>query len=399
MLLTDFMHFTLHTIMAHKLRSSLTASGIAVGVIAVVLLTSIGQGVHQYVLAEFTQFGSHIVAINPGKTTTHGASIGVFGNTQPLTIEDAIALEKLSNARAVVSFVQGNVDVESRDKTRRTNIYGTTHDFPEAFRFELQSGRFLPAGDPRRGGAYAVLGSKLKTELFGDKSALGERIRIGGQAFRVIGVMASKGQVLGFDMDDTVYVPIATCMDLLNMDSLMEIDILYKAQANVEHFVEQITHRLSKRHGREDFTITTQEQMLEVLGDILEILTMIVAALGAISLFVGGIGILTIMTISVTERTSEIGLLRALGAKRQHILMLFLGEATILAGLGGLAGLSIGLTIVTTLKLALPDLPVDTAWNYNILAEVVCILTGLVAGMLPAKHAADLNPVDAMRAE
>lgn len=395
----DFMHFTLHTIMAHKLRSSLTAAGIAVGVTAVVLLTSIGQGIHQFVLSEFTQFGSHIVAINPGKTTTHGASIGVFGNTQPLTIDDAVALEQLSNATAVVSFVQGNVDVEARDRTRRTTIYGTTHEFPEAFRFELQSGRFLPPGDPRRGGSQAVLGSKLKAELFGDKNALGQRVRIGGQSFRVTGVMASKGQVLGFDMDDSVYIPVATCMDLLNQDSLMEIDILYKAQTNVDHFVKQITERLSKRHGREDFTITTQEQMLEVLGDILDILTMAVAALGAISLFVGGIGILTIMTISVTERTSEIGLLRALGAKRQHILLLFLGEATVLAALGGLLGLSIGLTIVTTLKLALPNLPVETAWNYNILAELVCVITGLLAGILPAKHAADLNPVDAMRAE
>lgn len=399
MLLHDFMHFTLHTITAHKVRSSLTAAGIVIGVTAVVLLTSIGQGIHQFVLSEFTQFGTNIVAINPGKTTTHGAAIGVFGNTQPLTIDDAVALERLSNAKAVVSFVQGNVDVEAGVKTRRTTIYGTTHAFPEAFRFTLQSGRFLPKGDPQRGGSYAVLGSKLKTELFGNRNALGERIRIGGQAFRVIGIMAAKGQVLGFDLDDTVYIPVATCMDLLNQDSLMEIDILYTAQTDIEHFVEQITHRLSKRHGREDFTITTQEQMLEVLSSILDILTLAVAALGAISLFVGGIGILTIMTISVTERTSEIGLLRALGAKRQHILWLFLGEATVLAALGGLVGLALGLSLVTTLKLALPALPVETAWNYNFLAEIVCILTGLIAGLLPAKHAADLNPVDAMRAE
>lgn len=399
MLLHDFMHFTLHTITAHKVRSSLTAAGIVIGVTAVVLLTSIGQGIHQFVLSEFTQFGTNIVAINPGKTTTHGAAIGVFGNTQPLTIDDAVALERLSNAKAVVSFVQGNVDVEAGVKTRRTTIYGTTHAFPEAFRFTLQSGRFLPKGDPQRGGSYAVLGSKLKTELFGNRNALGERIRIGGQAFRVIGIMAAKGQVLGFDLDDTVYIPVATCMDLLNQDSLMEIDILYTAQTDIEHFVEQITHRLSKRHGREDFTITTQEQMLEVLSSILDILTLAVAALGAISLFVGGIGILTIMTISVTERTSEIGLLRALGAKKQHILWLFLGEATVLAALGGLVGLALGLSLVTTLKLALPTLPVETAWNYNFLAEIVCILTGLIAGLLPAKHAADLNPVDAMRAE
>jgi putative ABC transport system permease protein len=211
--------------------------------------------------------------------------------------------------------------------------------------------------------------------------------------------MAAKGQVLGFDLDDTVYIPVATAMDLLNLDGLMEIDIMYQAQTNLEHFVEQVTYRLSKRHGREDFTITTQEQMLDVLGSILDILTMIVASLGAISLFVGGIGILTIMTISVTERTGEIGLLCALGAKRRHILWLFLGEATILAAIGGLLGLATGLGIVAGLKILLPGLPVETAWDYNILAELVCVVTGLLAGILPAKHAADLNPVDAMRAE
>ncbi|MGD8525800.1 MAG: ABC transporter permease [Thioalkalispiraceae bacterium] len=399
MLIHDFVHFTLHTIISHKMRSSLTAAGIAVGVTAVVLLTSIGQGIHQYVLSEFTQFGSHIVAINPGKTTTHGAAIGVFGNTQPLTIDDAVALQQLSNATAVVSFVQGNVDVETSGKLRRTTVYGTSHEFPEAFRFHLQTGKFLPAGDMRRGGNYAVLGHKLKQELFAESNPLGQRVRIGGQSFRVIGVMAAKGQVLGFDLDDTVYIPVATAMDLLNLDGLMEIDIMYQAQTNLEHFVEQVTYRLSKRHGREDFTITTQEQMLDVLGSILDILTMIVASLGAISLFVGGIGILTIMTISVTERTGEIGLLCALGAKRRHILWLFLGEATILAAIGGLLGLATGLGIVAGLKILLPGLPVETAWDYNILAELVCVVTGLLAGILPAKHAADLNPVDAMRAE
>jgi putative ABC transport system permease protein len=399
MLLRDFLSLTGGSLIAHRLRTFLTTLGIAVGIAAVMLLTSIGEGIHQFVLSEFTQFGTTIVGINPGRTTTHGASTGVFGTVRPLTIEDAEALKRLPFARAVVPFVQGNAEVEAGNRRRRTSIYGAGPEMPEAFSMYVQSGRFLPHDDPTAPRALAVLGSKLRQELFGDRNPLGQRIRVGGNRYRVIGVMEPKGTVLGFDLDDTVYIPAARGLELFNRDSLFEIDLLYKKTAKADTVVAGIKKLLIARHGREDFTVTTQEQMLDVLGSILNILTFAVGAIGGISLLVGAIGIVTIMTIAVNERTSEIGLIRALGARRSQVLSLFLGEAIVLAAVGGIAGLLLGVGVANLLHLALPALPVHTPWVFVVAAEAVAMLIGLAAGVLPAQRAARLDPVEALRAE
>ncbi len=395
----DFIHLAGSSLIAHRLRSALTALGIAVGVGAVVLLTSIGEGVREYVLAEFTQFGTTLVAINPGRTTTHGVSMGVFGTERPLSIEDAEALGQLSFVEAMVPFVQGNAEVEAGNRRRRTTIYGAGPQMPEAFRMHVQSGVFLPDDDPMAPRALAVLGSKLRQELFGYRNPLGQRITIGGNRYRVVGVMEPKGQVLGFDLDDTVYIPAARALELFNRETLLEIDLLYRSSADVDKVVEGVRRTLIARHGREDFTITTQEQMLEVLGSILHVLTFAVGAIGGISLLVGAIGIVTIMTIAVNERTSEIGLIRALGARQSQVLGLFLGEATVLAAIGGLGGLAIGVGFARMLHLALPGLPVFTPWSYVVAAEVLAVLIGILSGILPASRAARLDPVEALRAE
>jgi len=399
MLVRDFLRLTGGSLVAHRLRTFLTTLGIAVGIAAVMLLTSIGEGVHQFVLSEFTQFGTTIVGINPGRTTTHGASTGVFGTVRPLTIRDAQALARLPFARAVVPVVQGNAEVEARNLRRRTTVYGVGPEMPEAFSMKVQSGHFLPHDDPTAPRALAVLGSKLRQELFADGNPLGQRIRIGGNRFRVVGVMEPKGTVLGFDLDDTVYIPAARGLELFNRDSLFEIDLLYRKDVTADTVAKGIKKLLIARHGREDFTVTTQEQMLDVLGSILNILTFAVGAIGGISLLVGAIGIVTIMTIAVNERTSEIGLLRALGARRSQVLSLFLGEAIVLAAVGGIAGLVLGVGIANLLHLALPALPVHTPWFFVVLAEAVAVLIGLAAGVLPAQRAARLDPVEALRAE
>lgn len=395
----DFIRLTGTSLLAHKLRSFLTMLGIAVGIAAVVLLTSIGEGIHQFVLKEFTQFGTTIVAINPGKKTTYGLTTGVFGTTRPLTIEDVEALKRLPYAKSVVGFVQGNAEVEGNSRSRRTTVYGAGHDFPEAFTMPVQIGRFLPPDDPIAPRAFAVLGHKVKKELFGHINPLGHRIRIGGDRYRVIGVMESKGQVLGFDLDDTVYVAMARGLELFNRDGLVEIDIMYDEGTRVEEVVKGIKRLLIARHGSEDFTITTQQQMLDVLGSILNILTFAVAAIGGISLLVGGIGIITIMTISVTERTPEIGLIRALGAKHSQILSLFLGEAVVLSAIGGFAGLVVGIGVGQLLTFAIPALPVHTTWFFVLLAEALAVVIGLISGVMPARHAAKMDPVEALRAE
>jgi putative ABC transport system permease protein len=244
-----------------------------------------------------------------------------------------------------------------------------------------------------------VLGSKLRQELFAYRNPLGQRITIAGNRYRIIGVMEPKGQVLGFDLDDTVYIPAARALELFNRETLFEIDVMYRANASVERVVEGIKRTLLARHGREDFTVTTQEQMLDVLGSILNVLTFAVAAIGGISLLVGAIGIVTIMTIAVNERTGEIGLMRALGARQAQIMGLFLGEAAVLAAIGGLAGLVMGLGVASLLRLALPELPVHTPWIYVVLAEVLAVVLGIISGILPARRAARLDPVEALRDE
>ena len=399
MLLRDNITLAVQALVGQRMRSFLTALGIAVGIAAVVLLTSLGQGIHRFVLAEFTQFGTNLIGITPGKTSTTGFSGAVISNVRPLSLDDALALARLPRVVAMVPVVQGNAAVEYGQRSRRTYVFGVGAAVPVVWQMDVAQGRFLPDDDPRTARAFAVLGSKVKTELFGSGNPLGRRVRIGSERYRVMGVMESKGQLLGFDLDDAVYIPAARALALFNRESLMEIDLLYAEGSSSEDVARRAKRLLISRHGSEDFTIVTQDQMLEVLGSVLNILTIAVGALGGISLFVGGVGILTIMTIAVRERTSEIGLLRALGAGRRQILVLFMGEAMVLAALGGLVGLGIGAGGAWILGRAVPALPTHTSWTYVILSELLAVVIGLLAGVLPARHAARLDPIEALRAE
>ena len=399
MQLNDAIKLSLGAVFSHRLRSFLTALGIAVGIASVVLLTSLGEGVHQFVLSEFTQFGTNLIGITPGKTTTTGFSGALISNVRPLSIEDAEFLQRIPTVIAAVPVVQGNAPVKFGKRSRRTYIFGVGAQAPAVWRFNVAMGRFLPADDPRVPRAFTVLGSRVRDELFGTLNPLGRRVRIGGESYRVIGVMESKGQMLGFDLDDAVYIPTGRAQALFNRESLMEIDLLYTAGNSADQVANAVRSALIARHGTEDFTITTQEQMLDVLGSVLNILTLAVGALGGISLLVGGVGILTIMIIAVNERTAEIGLLRAIGAERGHILVLFIGEAVMLAGIGGLAGLIIGAGGAWLLGVTIPALPTHTPWLFVVLAEGLATLIGLLSGVVPAFHAATLDPIEALRAE
>ncbi len=395
----DFATFTLAAIRAHRTRSLLTVTGIGIGVAAVVLLTAIGEGVHRFVLAEFTQFGTNLIAISPGKTSTFGMSGAIISNVRPLSLNDAEALRRLPEVEAVVPMVQGNAAVEAGEHSRRTTVFGVGARVPEVWQMRPAFGRFLPEEESGQARAFAVLGAKLQRELFAHASPLGQRVRVGGEPFRVLGVMEPKGQMLGFDLDDSVFIPISRALAMFNRDSLMEIDVLYAAEASSAAVATRTREMLKRRHGAEDFTITTQDQMLDVLGSVLDVLTMAVGALGGISLAVGGIGILTIMTIAVRERRREIGLLRALGAARRQILVLFLSEAVALAVLGGIAGFVVGAGGAWLIGQAVPALPTHTAWDFVLLAEMTAALIGLAAGVLPALNAARLDPVAALHDE
>ena len=396
MRVADAMMLVGRSVRSSPLRSLLTALGIAIGIAAVTLLTSIGAGVHQYVLEQFTQFGTRIIAIQPGKTSTQGMG-GILSTTRPLTIADAHSLRNLPGVTSVLPVVQGTGEISTGPRTRASEIIGVGTGMPDAWNFRVAQGRFLPDDDHPR--PFVVLGQKMKQELFGNRPALGEWLQVGGMRFRVIGVMDSKGQMLGFDLDDVVYIAAEHALALFDRDSLMEIDVTFAPGHDPVSVSEAIRRTLVLRHGEEDFTRVTQDQMLESLDRILSVLTLSVAALGSISLLVGGVGILTIMTTTVRERTSEVGLLRALGSTQRQVMVLFLGEAIVLSVLGGLLGILSILALVGVLDWLAPNLPLQANWPYLGLSLLLSALVGLVAGVTPALETARLDPIEALRAE
>jgi putative ABC transport system permease protein len=399
MIARDAVFLALRAITAHRLRSFLTLLGIGVGIAAVILLTSIGEGIHRFVLAEFSQFGTNVIGIAPGRIQASGGPPGLPSSVRPLTFDDARALEHLPGVVAVVPTVSGNAEVAGNARVRRTIVFGGSADMLAVFNVRVRVGQFLPQDSIGESRSFVVLGPKLKDELFGADSALGARVRIGGLQFRVIGVLEPKGQFLGIDLDDTAYIPTARALELFNRDGMTEIHVTYAEGASAARVAAVVKQTLSAKHGREDFTITTQEEMLRTLGNILDILTMAVAGLGSISLLVGGVGIVTIMTIAVAERTSEVGLMLALGARRRTILGLFLGEAVVLAALGGAFGLALGFGLAQAIHAFVPNLPVHTPVSFAVLSLAVAAAIGLAAGVLPARRASLLDPIESLRAE
>ena len=396
----DLLRFVLGALAGHRLRSALSALGVAIGVAAVVLLTALGEGTRQYIVGQFSQFGTNLMEINPGKVKTFGFPGAFGGTTNKLTVDDAVAHERVPGVAAAVPFAFGQARVEAASRGRSVYIYGTTHDMPVAWRVSVAQGSFLPAIDPHRKGSFAVLGPKLARELFGDASPLGRRVRIGSWGFLVIGVMESKGQLLGFDVDDSAYIPVGTALDLFNQKELLAIDVVTRDAGSVQGVVAGVKATLTARHrDNEDFTVTTQTEMLDTFGRIIGIITAAVTAIAGISLFVGAIGILTIMWISVHERTGEIGLLRALGVSAQAVQRLFLIEAAALAVAGGVLGVAFGFAVQWVLHMAVPGLPLRTPPAAVAAALAMSLLVGIAAGVIPARRAASLDPVDALRAE
>lgn len=397
----DLMRLAWGAIAGHRLRSILTMIGIAIGITAVILLTSLGEGVRVFMVSEFSQFGTNLIAINPGKSeTTGGNPVAMAGTIRRLTVEDIEPLRRLPQVETVMPVAFGNARVEAGTRGRAVMVYGVTSEMPHVWKFKVRQGQFLPPGDPRQGAPVAALGSRLKQEIFGEANALGERIRIGGRPFRVIGVMEPKGLFLNIDLDDTVFLPVSEAMSLFNRDDLVEIDVTYRSAGATQAVVDGIRGLMLERHdGEEDFTITTQASMLETLDRIIGFVTAAVGAIGGISLLVGAIGILTIMWISVNESTAEIGLLRALGARRGQVLAFFLLQAALLATAGGALGVGVGLGVIQILRMTVPALPIETPIEYVFAALLLSFTVGILSGVMPARRAAALDPIEALRAE
>jgi putative ABC transport system permease protein len=394
----DSLQWVSRAVLAQRGRSALTALGIAIGIAAVALLTSVGEGLRIYLLDNFSMFGTRTISITAGKTSTQGLA-GLLKTVRPLTFSDAEQLRRLPNVEAVTPVVIGSVRVESADRQRNTELQGVGADAARARRMTIALGRFLPEGEDSAARPYAVLGSKLRTELFGTQNPLGQMLRVGGMRFRVIGVFEPKGQFLGFDLDEFVYIPASRAAQLMNREGVNQIDVSFSEKTTSAETGERIKRALTALHGEEDFTLFTQEDMLKSLDRILRLVTMAIGGLGGISLLVGGVGVTTIMSTALRERMAEIGLLRALGATRPQLLQLFLGEAVLLASVGGAVGVSLVMLVIVLINWLAPALPFTLQPFYLVMSWLLSTLVGLLAGIAPAWRASLFDPIEALRME
>jgi putative ABC transport system permease protein len=399
MKIKDIFLFSSFSIVSQKMRSFLTALGIAVGVVCVIFLTSMGQGLQDFIVGQFTQFGSNVIAVQPGKTQTMGGPAGIHGTIKPLSFDDAEAIERLPLIKYAVPVSGANGEIESDTRLRRSLIVGTGADYDQIVGADSMLCQYLPKDNPKTPRSYAVLGPKMRDELFGNENPLGKTIRVNSQRFRVIGVLPPKGDFLGFDLDDAVYLPIAKFNTMFNKNGFQEIDVVHEENATTEEVVASVKRLMISRHGGEDVTITTQADMIETLGEIMDWLKFTVAAFGGISLLVGGVGIFTIMTVAVNERKSEIGIMRAIGASQSRIRDVFLLESIFLSIFGAILGLMTGFMVINLALFVYPDLPIAVAWEYIIFSVFISLFIGLVAGFLPARSASELDPIEALRSD
>jgi putative ABC transport system permease protein len=393
---TDLVTFAVTAVAGHRLRALLSVVGVAIGVGAVIVLTALTDGARTYVTQQFASLGTNLVIVVPGRTETTGIP-GLGGTPNDLTLEDAEALTRsVASIRRVAPIAMGTETVSHRDRARQVALIGTTPEYRLARELKMAVGEFLPAGAERRGSPVAVLGSGLSRELFDRRSPIGEVVRVGSWRMRVIGVLAPQGTKLGVDFDETVFVPVVTSMRMLNRHSLFRILVEVNAYRDLEAAREAIRRVISARHAEDDVTVITQDAVLSTFGSILDVLTIGLVAIAAVSLTVAGLGIMNVMLVSVSERSREIGLLRALGAGRLQVLSLFLTEAVLLSTTGGLLGLALGYLSIGGLVTLYPALPASPPGWAVAAALLVAIGVGVVFGLLPARRAIRLDPVAAL---
>ena len=393
----DLLAFAMRAVRGHRVRTALTLLGVAIGVAAVVVLAALGDGARRYVMGEFESLGSSMLAVVPGKTETTGAAAFMSVTTKDLTLGDAEALaRRVPGVQRMAPMTMGTETVGHRDRSRRVAVIGTTSEFLEVRRLRLARGRFLPPGDLRRGVAVAVIGDRVARELFPGEDALGKVIRTGAMRARVIGVLAAHGTQLGMDLDEVVIVPVARAMRLFNRRSLFRVLLDARVHADLQTVKRDVIAVMTERHGEEDVTVITQDAVMSSFGRILNALTLAVAAIAAISLAVAGIGIMNVMLVSVTERTAEVGLLRAVGAGRGQIAGVFLAEAALLSLAGGVIGLAVGLAGVWALVAMYPALPARPPLWAIASALGLAVAMGVLFGIMPARRAARLDPVTAL---
>jgi putative ABC transport system permease protein len=386
----------------NKLRSALTMLGIVIGVFAVISLVSLGHSARRFVAEEFAGMGSNLLLVTPGKRETVHTSWIVGANIgRKLTAADADAVRKrVPFVAGVAPIIFGFGLVKYEGISRNTMVSGSGPDFPFVRDIYPELGRFYSQEEVDAERRVAVLGGVLRREVFGEANPLGKEVLVMGTPFRIIGVMERKGSTFGVEFDDQVYVPLSAARRLFNTDALAEIIVRARTSAEVDQAEAAVRALLKARHdGADDITLLSQNQMLATLNSILNVLTYTLIAIAAVSLIVGGIGIMNIMLASISERTREIGLRKATGARSRDILLQFLIESVILSLLGCLAGIVLTLAVILAASLAFPDLPlVATPWAV-VLAVTFSAAVGIFFGIYPARRASRLSPIEALRME
>jgi putative ABC transport system permease protein len=398
MLSTDILHSSAKAIGAQPMRSSLILIAMAIGVAAVIVLTTLGESTRQYITGEFAALGSNLLIVLPGRSETTGGQPPLLGETpRDLTLDDALALRRSRRIEQVAPITVGSAPVSWRGLEREVSVIGSTASLKSIRHLDVSQGRFLPAAAPDRAMPVCVIGQKVRDELFGTVRALGQWLRIGDRRFRVIGILASRGQSIGVDFDDIVIIPVASAQALFDVSGLFRILAEAKSWDTMKAAAAEIHQIIRARHeGEDDVTVITQDSVIQTFDKILLALTLAVAGIGGISLAVAGILIMNVMLVSVSQRTAEIGLLKALGAEPGQLRLLFLTEAGLLSLLGAGLGVCLGLAAVWLLQRMYPAFPMVTPTWALVAAAATSLGTGLLFGVLPAGKAAGLDPVQAL---
>ncbi len=412
MTLTHTVITALTGLRTHRSRSALTILGIVIGITSIILVMSIGKGAEELILGQIRGLGSQTIIIEPGREPEGPSSFAeIF--TDSLKMKDVEALLNPANVQGLQDLtpsVTQPAGVSYGSESTRANITGASELVARIFDMYPQEGAFFTDEDIRQRASVVVIGSEIKKKLFGPSDALGEKIKIKGRSFRIVGILSPKGHVSLFSADEMVVVPYTTAQEYLTGTNYFNA-IMVRAESEdvVPRVVKNIERTLRESHNiddpeKDDFHVTTQADAAERVSMVTSILTALLGSVAAISLLVGGIGIMNIMLVSVTERTREIGLRKALGAKESDIMRQFLFESIILTGIGGIIGIMLGALLSLLVALVLSKV-VDLGWSFvfpvsaAVLGLGVSALVGLVFGLYPARQASLKSPMEALRYE
>ncbi len=399
MRIEDVGRFAWRSLWGYRTRTLLMILAMSIGVASVVVLTSLGEGARRYVRNQFETLGTNLIVVFPGRADTASGSGGMISGRTPrdLTLEDALSLRRISGVQYVTPLNLVSGEASWRGRHRDVPVVGSTSALLGLWNLTMAQGSFLPSEDPRRATPVCVIGSNVRQELFGLQPALGQWVRVGDRRFRVVGIIAPKGEFVGLNLDELVIIPVASAQVLFNLPSLLRIGVQTYNPEDVRRVKREIRRVLRERHdGEEDVTIITEDALAKAFDRILVALTLAVGGIAAISLAVAGILIMNVMLIAISQRTSEIGLLKAIGATPAQIRFLFFAEAATLSLAGGVAGSMLGQIGSFVIRLMYPALPAFAPAWAAIAAMAISLLTGIAFSVLPARRAAKLDSAAAL---